>query len=171
MTKKELKSRNARVETLANKMANLALPVLEKEDFATAEVSMERLFTTAVMAIAEYHGSDPLQSLHLAASHLQVAAGKMYIKEIVGSGAVGVNPKTPFQAGDIVTYMAKGTTPTDVMVLDHIEPRSDKKYDIYYRLLWSGGDVIDRNEGRMWHVGSGLRYATYEEITALISKL
>lgn len=66
----EIKKRNARTKVLADKMAELILPLLDNEDFPTSVVAMERLFNGAVAAIAIYHGQDPKDVLQTAASQV-----------------------------------------------------------------------------------------------------
>lgn len=171
MTEKELNARNAAVKELCDKMAAAALPLMDDYDFATSQIALGRFFASTTMALAKLREVDMRESARLAIQHAEMLTSEVYIKEPTLNEARARNPETPFQEGDILTYMIHGTQPSDILVLDHIEPRSDKKYDIYCRLLWSGGEIHERDEGRMWHVGSGLRYATREELERLVRSM
>lgn len=171
MTEKELNARNAQARELCDKMAAAALPLMEEYDFATSQIALGRFFASVTIALANQRKVDIHESERLAIKDVEMLTSEVYIKESTLNEALAHNPATPFQEGDILTYMIHGTQPSDILVLDHIEPRSDKKYDIYCHLLWSGGEIHERDEGRMWHVGSGLRYATREELERLVRSM
>lgn len=100
---------------------------------------------------------------------------KKYIKQN------GENPKTPFVKDDIVTYfdyMSGHISQINIMVLDHIEPKSLPGLgDIYYKAMLTFAPnekpyfIIASGDGsnyRNWFNRDPLRKSTQEEIELLV---
>lgn len=97
---------------------------------------------------------------------------EVFIKQPAQPGERGVNPDVPFNDGDVVAYLSKNGDVENIILLDCITPFSNDRFDIYYKaMITVNPRQFDTNSGRVWHVGHGLRIATYEETKLLIEEI